>query len=221
VQEPVAPPPPLPSAKRNLKKFVIIGVAVVVLLGGGFFAYQKFLGSQAPVAQKPAVPKGANKAPGVTPAPVPSDPGTNIGHAPKQAIDKAQGAVDARNASGQTNIDGAAGTEPTTKGGTPKAVVVAPKSTTATTTIAPGVTATTDIDAAAEATAAFRSWVANAKLSSVVWGATPARAFINGRLVRAGDTVDAGLGIKFDGVNAEKMQLIFKDKSGATVMRRY
>jgi hypothetical protein len=60
--------------------------------------------------------------------------------------------------------------------------------------------------------------VANVRVSSVMSGATP-KALINGRLVRAGDTVDAGLGIIFDGVKGN--QLVFKDRSGATVQRRY
>ncbi len=83
-----------------------------------------------------------------------------------------------------------------------------------------GVSATTEVDAAPEASPAFRSFVANAKVSGVFQG-TPPRAFINGRLVRAGETVDGGLGVEFNGLDADKKQLIFKDKAGATVFRKY
>jgi hypothetical protein len=44
---------------------------------------------------------------------------------------------------------------------------------------------------------------------------------INGRLIRADELVDAGLSITFVGVDSSRRQLIFKDKSGATVSRRY
>ena len=40
-------------------------------------------------------------------------------------------------------------------------------------------------------------------------------------MAREGETVDSGLGIVFDGVDAERKLLIFKDKSGATVSRKY
>ena len=86
--------------------------------------------------------------------------------------------------------------------------------------LAPGISATTEVEAAVEASAAFRSFVANAKVSGVFQG-TPPRVMLNGRLARGGDVIDSGLGITFDSVNPEKKQLIFKDKSGATVTRRY
>ena len=92
---------------------------------------------------------------------------------------------------------------------------------TATTNVGRNVVATTDqVEAAPEANSAFRSYVANAKVSGVFQG-TPARAVINGKLTRAGETADPGLGIMFDSLDPEKRLLIFKDKSGATVSRRY
>jgi hypothetical protein len=74
--------------------------------------------------------------------------------------------------------------------------------------------------AAADASAEFRSFVANAKISGVFQGA-PARAMINGRLVRTGETVDAALGILFAGVDPVKRHLLFKDKAGTLVARKY
>jgi hypothetical protein len=83
-----------------------------------------------------------------------------------------------------------------------------------------GITATTEVEVAAEASAAFRSFVANAKIGGVFQG-NPPRALVNGRTTRAGETVDGGLGIMFDGIDAERKLIIFKDKSGATVARKY
>jgi hypothetical protein len=44
---------------------------------------------------------------------------------------------------------------------------------------------------------------------------------INGRLTRAGEVVDLPLGITFNGVDAQRRQLVFQDRSGATVSRRF
>ncbi len=62
--------------------------------------------------------------------------------------------------------------------------------------------------------------MANAKISGIFQGATP-RALINGRTVRVGQMVDEGLGAVFEGINSETKEIIFKDKTGATVSRRY
>ncbi len=86
------------------------------------------------------------------------------------------------------------------------------------TELAPGVSTTANVDAAPEASAAFRTFIANLRVTGLVGGVTP-KAFINGRVIRVGETVDSNLGITFEGLSAN--QLVFKDKSGATVMRRY
>jgi hypothetical protein len=44
---------------------------------------------------------------------------------------------------------------------------------------------------------------------------------INGRLTRTGETVDSALGISFDSIDADRKQLLFKDRTGATVTRKY
>jgi hypothetical protein len=92
---------------------------------------------------------------------------------------------------------------------------------TATVELAPGVTATTEsIKAVPNASAAFRSFVASAKISGVYQG-TPPRAFINGRLVRMGEMVDEMMEIHFDSVDSDTRSIVFKDSTGATVSRRY
>ena len=47
------------------------------------------------------------------------------------------------------------------------------------------------------------------------------RAFINGVLVKRGDTVDHGLGIVFDDIDPDENLVIFVDNSGAVVGKRY
>ena len=92
---------------------------------------------------------------------------------------------------------------------------------TATVELTPGVMATTEsIKAVPNATSAFRTFVASAKISGVYQG-TPPRAFINGRLFRTGELVDDTLEIYFDSVDVDSRSIIFKDSSGATVSRRY
>jgi hypothetical protein len=87
--------------------------------------------------------------------------------------------------------------------------------------LAPGVTATTEaVKAVRNASADFRAFVATARITGVYQG-TPARAFINGRLVRTGEVVDSALDITFDSVDADTKNIVFKDASGATVSRRY
>ena len=49
----------------------------------------------------------------------------------------------------------------------------------------------------------------------------PPRVMLNNRLVRGGDSVDSSLGITFERLDPEKKLLIFRDKSGAVVTRRY
>lgn len=66
----------------------------------------------------------------------------------------------------------------------------------------------------------FQNWVSSAVISGVREGSSP-RAFINNLLVKQGDTVDARLGITFDSVDAERNLVIFKDRNGAIVAKRY
>ena len=67
----------------------------------------------------------------------------------------------------------------------------------------------------------FRTFVMRAKITGVLGQNQTARVFINGRTARFGDTVESALGVQFDGYDGEKKFLRFKDKTGATVTRRY
>ena len=225
--------PRVPERRRGSGAGLLKLVALIVLAGGGFMAWQKF--KPAPATPAPAAANAApvKKAPVSAPAnptTTPSETLNEIAHAPKKAIDKAQEAIAARRASGQSRIDAAAIGEdlphepvapppaPVTPPPRPAASRVAAPSTTS--TIAPGISATAQVEAAPEASAPFRTFVANAKVSGVFQG-PPTRAMINGRLIRSGELVDAGLGITFNGVDSSRRQLIFQDKSGATVSRRF
>jgi hypothetical protein len=97
----------------------------------------------------------------------------------------------------------------------PKGPVTAPA--TGSKTLAPGVAATTALEAVPEASVPFKNFVSSAKISGVV----ATRAIINGRLTRAGEIVEANLGISFEGYDNDRKQLLFKDRSGALVARKY
>ena len=224
--------PRVPERRRGSGSGLLKLVALIVLAGAGYFAWTKFKpapATPAPAANAAPVKKAPVSAP-ANPATTPSETLNEIAHAPKKAIDKAQEAIAARRASGQSRIDAAAIGEdlpdtpvaPPPAPVTPSARPAAPRAAapTTTSTIAPGVSATAQVEAAAEASAPFRTFVANAKVSGVFQG-PPTRAMINGRLIRAGELVDGGLGITFTGVDSPRRQLIFQDKTGATVSRRF
>jgi hypothetical protein len=228
----VSAPDPRRSAARGSP--IVKLAAVLLLMGGTFFAWQRFKPEPAASAPAPKAPatKTATPAPApATAAPLtPSDTLNKLAHAPANAINKAQEAIATRRASGQARIDAAsigedlpdppAAVPPGAPNKQPAPTSRPASPATTTTTIAPGVTATTQLEAAAEASAAFRSLIANAKVSGVFQG-NPSRAVINGRLTRIGEVVDATLGVTFDGVDHQRRYLIFKDKSGATVSRRF
>ena len=225
VAEPAAPPPAV-KAKKRLSPVVLGGAAagLLVLVGGGFILTKKIFAPPPPPPPAVVKPKPAAKS---APAPAakspaapltPSNTLNAVAHAPVNAINKAQAAIDARRAGEQSKVDGLVTAEdPANKVAAP----AAPKLVETESAIAPGISATnSNIAAMAEASVPFRSFVANAKIPGVFPG-DPPRAMINNRLTRAGDIVDAGLGITFDGVDPDKRQIIFKDKSGAIVTRRY
>lgn len=71
-----------------------------------------------------------------------------------------------------------------------------------------------------KATPEFVAFVEALKVSSVMDG-NPAKAMFNGRVIRAGDLIDATSGVRFSGVNGVKKHLILNDQSGAEVYRAY
>jgi hypothetical protein len=199
-----------------------------------------------PAPSPAATPGGAPAAPGAASAPatppansaaVATAPATppatlnQLAHLPKAAIDKTKATVAAHDANVRS-LDPVLGDDIANKpavaeppGGTaparPGAAAPAgPRTATGIVPLAPGVSATTPIEVVAEASPAFRTFVTNLPISSVLQGEPP-KAMINNRLVRAGELVDATLGVYFDSVDDERRQIVFKDRTGATVARRY
>ncbi len=219
-------------------------VTVVVVVGGIYFTYTKVPFSStlstptaqpkvaAPVATKapPAAAPGTAAAPTAPAAPTaaaaaatPAVTPNSLAHVPANAINKAKGVIEARNASGQSDLQ-AIGLD--TQLANKPAVAqpprnATPNSATAMASVTPGVSASTELAVSAvEPSAEFRSFVANAKISGVFQG-VPARAMINNRLVRTGEMVESGLGIVFVGVDPARRHLLFKDRAGALVARKY
>jgi hypothetical protein len=62
---------------------------------------------------------------------------------------------------------------------------------------------------------------ADALRVSGVFQGSPARALVDGRLIRSGDVIEPNLGVTFVGVDPEAKQLILEDGSGARVRVKY
>jgi hypothetical protein len=89
------------------------------------------------------------------------------------------------------------------------------------TTVAPGVTAKTGVNmSVSNASPAFRSFVANAKITGVFQGRDP-RAVINGKVTHVGGLVDHTLGVVFHSIDPQRKHIIFMDKTGAIATRKY
>ncbi|QYM78628.1 hypothetical protein K0B96_15190 [Horticoccus luteus] len=225
----------LRSVRRKLN--VLVGVlAIVVIAGGIYFAVPYF--QESPVLVEPnAAPKGANAfhsplAPKVVgPAPSENTRTKSPMTAQGQAVERARQTADAQ--AGRRQDVGAAGADvPVAKDRTAEFDAALPTGgprpatpgqTEAVThfQVAPGVTATTSsLVETSHASPEFSSWVANAQISGVFQG-QPARALLNGHMVRAGEVVDLRLGITFESVDARQKVLLFRDRSGATVQRKY
>lgn len=174
----------------------------------------------APTAQPPAV--------------TPSETLNQIAAMPKAMIDKAQEAVATRRGSEQDRVDAVLeGKEPSDKRildtplpgnlgeQAPAKSADTPTYVKTESQLAPGIKVTTsDLLANAPVTEEFRAFVSGARINGVFQG-NPPRALINGRTVRAGEAVDNILGITFDSVEPEKKTITFKDRTGATITRKY
>jgi hypothetical protein len=216
----------------------------VLAVGGGYFAFTHFM-APPPPPPKPQLKAGAKptakapaNGPAAKPGPTPSDTLNALAAAPGKMIAEAQNAVANRRGSEQGRVDamldgkdvpdqrGLRTPLPGELSGRAAPAPAAPSlgKAAASTTVSPGVSAyapsSSEIQATAEASPAFLTYVADAKVSGVFQG-EPSRAFINGRLARSGTMVEEGLGITFVGVDAENRTLLFKDRSGARVTKRY
>jgi hypothetical protein len=196
------PPPPasrqLPPSQRKIFKIGVIGTmgAVVLILVCGFFFFRRVMNQQIPVNHG-VKSKSRLKS-------VPSTPDSETA--------TARSTKAATKAPVPTPVE-LVGADP----GEPK-----PAPAHVSTSVEPGIVATSTSDAVltVNASSQFRSWVANVKISGVNQGATP-RALINGRMVQLGQIVDEAQGIEFDSVDPHNKTIVFKDRTGAVVSRRY
>lgn len=227
-----APPLPKRKPRRKLPLVSLVGLILVLVLAA-FLAWQKFKPAPPPPpTPRPALAK--QTPPPAAAAGLPSATLNQITAAPANIAAQVQNVMERE----QERVDAlAAGRDPDAKpqpaaakpAPTPVPVMAPPPvapsaqqvTTESQTEIAPNVTATTTtIMAASEASPQFKSFVGQMQINGVFQG-TPARALINGHTVREGELVEPNLGIYFDHINAETKVIIFRDRSGATVERKY
>ncbi len=189
--------------QRPIFKIAVFAVVILLLGGmgfGGYMVYNMFFAS--PELNPYAAPLEAiNETP---PAEAPAEGPASVAG---QLIEQAQDAVaahdemvDATDEAAEVPADTSAEAAP------PQVVIDIPDEPVTPSTVEPS--------------AAFRDWVSNVVISGVAETSNP-RAFINGVLVKRGDTVDHGLTIVFDGIDGDKNLVIFKDASGAVVGKAY
>lgn len=173
-------------------------------------------------------------APAAKPAAVttPSETLNQIAAAPKQMIDKAQGVVAARRGLEQDRVDAVLeGKEPPDKrfldtplpghfGGQPPPAPTQTAVETESSSLPASGSPTSELTASAPVSDEFRIFVSSARINGVFQG-NPPRALINGRTFRAGEAADNALGIVFDSVDPDKKTITFKDRTGATITRKY
>lgn len=219
--------PPSPAGPPKKKRRGLLAFGAVLLLGvGGFSAYTLYFDTPPPPPPRKPVVAAVPK-PTPPPEPLtPSDTLNALAKVPVNAISKAQAAVAGQLANQTERADPFGLEDPAVArpAGTPGLTVANPPPRVMTdTTLSPGLSVSVpDEGVASLASPAFRTFVAEAKVSGVRAGAQ-ASALINGRYVRAGQPVDngLGLGIVFDGADPATHLITFKDRSGATVTRRY
>lgn len=221
-----APPPARGS--RNAEKsessrafkvglwVVGVGMALVVAVGG-FLAFRVALEKERkprPAATKPT-PSAAKPSPAPTPAPAPVTAGNPVVENPQSLAGKMVGkARDAARAH-DTGTDVANDVINDTPAPKPT-----PDANGTTNLLRTGPAKPANPGDAPPASADFRGFIANMKVSGVFQG-HPGRALINGRMVNVGDPVESRLGIRLVDLDSDRKVLIFEDASGARVPRRY
>lgn len=236
-EEELLPVTPQPKRKLPVKALALGGVtAIIVLSAGAYFFLQDSTPPPPPAPKRTPKPAPAAAEP-AKPGPTPSATLNAIAAAPGVAIGKAQDAVAARRNLEQERVNAlvageeapeqrALNTPPpatlTPDTARPPAPKPAPSVAIKTTSeLAPGVSATTTVsEMSGTASPGFQAWVANSRINGVFNGSPP-RALINGRTVRAGQSVDDALGIVFDSVDPQEKTITFRDATGAKLTRRY
>jgi hypothetical protein len=218
-------PPPLPRAARSpankakRTRVLVLALLVIGVSGFGLYYYLNPWGTAAAVKEMKAKMDAAAQLPG-------------------QAVEKAQGAMQGARSDEQARIDAVVRGEdvPERRGlntpppGTPlasketqDATVAAAKTTGSTSGRSSTLNQidTTPVDATApEPSQRFVKWGQTLKVTGVFQG-SPARALIEGRLVRQGELIEPVLGVTFHGVDTERKNVILQDESGAQVRLKY
>lgn len=211
---------PAPGKSRGSPKKTILLALLILVFIGAFAVYRLGL-------LPPAV---TSLLTGQSTGPTPSATLNQAAAAPGAAVNKAHDAVNSRRAAEQSRADALLTGDDSVAASKPQPVAPTPNSepppsqvtsVAAISQLAPGVVATTSTEVGGDsASIAFRTWVANTRINGVFQG-NPARALINGRTVRVGQVVEDSLGITFDGFNIDEKTIVFRDRTGATVTRKF
>jgi hypothetical protein len=182
-----------------------IGVLALAVVVGGFFTYRIFFQSAPP--------------PIVIKVPSPAKTAKQIADASAKLLADGQAAIANRRKAEQAKVDAALAGEDVA------APTPAPSNTVESVMVQTNITSDVKVnaerlEAAPAASAAFRTFVANASIGGVFQG-HPSRALINGSIVKEGQTVEGALGIQFERIDAVKKAIFFKDTTGAEVSKDY
>jgi hypothetical protein len=199
-----------PGQGSSVRKVLTVALLFFVLIGA-WFVYRKLAAPKtpAPVAEVPKRPS------------TPSTTLNELSTVPARAIEKAKATIATAHESEKERVETVTSSDEPPARPAAKAEPKPAPVTTATTQLSPGITVTTTAkDVAGDASPEFKNWVAQARVSGVFRG-SPARALINGRTVSAGQIVDEKLEITFEGIDASSKNLVFRDHTGASVVRKF
>ena len=197
-------------ARRDMAIFIVVFFLILGGVGGGLVYYLNPWGTTAAVNTVKAKLDAAAELPG-------------------QAVNKAQKAMDLAREKEQAKLDAAIkGEDPALNvkpTPAPSSIVNTAQDTNETSGAADHgkvnrVVATPADVVAPEPNPAFVKWSGDLKVTGVYQG-NPARALIDGRLVRQGEVIEPIMGVKFAGVDAPRKHIILKDESGAQVRLKY
>jgi hypothetical protein len=158
-----------------------------------------------------STPPAATPATGAAATQALSQAAQNLAAQPGQAVNNVQAAIAARRTSEQERINAMAeGRDPSEKPvPPPESAPPTPAPVAAPAPVAP------------VASISFRAWTDSIKISAVNVSATRTIAIINGRAAKPGDVIDATQGIVFESVDTAKGAIVFRDRTGATVLKKY
>ena len=218
--------------KAGRKRILILGgTAALVLVAAVLFLWQTYFSSPPAPPPRPAV---ATTTPKPAPAPASVAPtaqtltqtAQNLAAQPGQAVTNIQTALADARGREQARVDAVLdGKDPPDQRAlntpppgtfTPQGVQAGPNGPPAAVGNPPPA-ATPPV--APASTIAFRAWVDSVKIGGV--NGTGTLAFINGQTHRPGDMLDSAQGIVFDSADPAKKVLVFRDRTGAVVQKKY